>query len=276
MSRFTIEQLKFLKESEDKVEFKRAEQGNLAYDEGNRTKSNERRRCILGYVTALCNEGGGSLVIGMSDSYPHKVVGTKQNEGAIGELESNIYRDTSIRPHIYELYENESSKTGRVLVIEVPARPIGQLFKFEDVALMRVGEELIPMSNEVMLSILQEQDPDFSSTISEELTIEDLDKEAIRIQVLSDLQLIKDEKITFAALILLGKKEKIKEVLPQASIILEYRKSESLIPYDNRQVYCDPFYKMIDTLWHDINLRNDKVDIVEHSYIFNIPFLMRK
>ena len=46
---------------------------------------------------------------------------------------------------------------------------------------MRVGEELIPMSNEVMLSILQEQDPDFSSTISEELTIEDLDKEAIRI-----------------------------------------------------------------------------------------------
>ncbi|WP_454999699.1 ATP-binding protein [Capnocytophaga gingivalis] len=292
MSRFTIEQLKFLKESEDKVEFKRAEQGNLAYDGGNRTKSNERRRCILGYVTALCNEGGGSLVIGMSDSYPHKVVGTKQNEGAIGELESNIYRDTSIRPHIYELYENESSKTGRVLVIEVPARPIGQLFKFEDVALMRVGEELIPMSNEVMLSILQEQELDFSFTIGEGLTIDDLDKEAIRIlkqkyatkqknanfltlpdvQVLSDLQLIKDEKVTLAALILLGKKEKIKEILPQASVILEYRKSENLIPYDNRQVYCEPFYKMIDALWHDINLRNDKIDIVEHSYIFNIPF----
>jgi len=181
MSRYTIEQLKFLKESEDKVEFKRAEQGNLAYDGGGKTKPNERRKCILGYVTALCNEKGGALVIGMSDSYPHKVVGTKQNEGTIGELESNIYRDTSIRPHIYELYENESSKTGRVLVIEVPARPIGQLFKFEDVALMRVGEELIPMSDEVMLSILQEQDPDFSSTISEKLTIEDLDKEAIRI-----------------------------------------------------------------------------------------------
>lgn len=135
-----------------------------------------------------------------------------------------------------------------MLVIEVPARPIGQLFKFEDVALMRVGEELIPMSNEVMLSILQEQDPDFSSTISEELTIEDLDKEAIRIlkqkyatkqknpnfltlpdvQVLSDLQLIKDEKVTLAALILLGKKEKIKEILPQASVILEYRKSDPL------------------------------------------------
>jgi len=48
MSRFTIEQLKFLKESEDKVEFKRAEQGNLAYDGGNRTKPNlQDDRCPL-------------------------------------------------------------------------------------------------------------------------------------------------------------------------------------------------------------------------------------
>ena len=292
MKRFTIEQLKYLKESEDKIEFKRAEQGNLAYDGGTRTKPNERRRCILGYVTALCNEGGGSLVIGMSDNYPHKVVGTKQSEDAIGELESNIYRDTQIRPQIYELYEDETLKKGRVLVISVPSRPIGQVFKFEDVPLMRVGEELKPMSNEVFFSILQEQEPDFSATIAEGVSIADLDEEAIKIlrqkyfakhkntnfltlettQVLSDLQLIKGGKVTFAALILLGKKEKIKEFLPQASVILEYRKAENLIAYDNRQIYCEPFYKMIELLWHDINLRNDKIDINENSYIFNIPF----
>ena len=29
---------------------------------------------------------------------------------------------------------------------------------------------------------------------------------------------------------------------------------------------------MIDQLWHDINLRNDKIDVNEGSYIFNIPF----
>ncbi len=292
MKRFTIEQLKYLKESEDKIEFKRAEQGNLAYDGGTRTKPNERRRCILGYVTALCNEGGGSLVIGMSDNYPHKVVGTKQSEDAIGELESNIYRDTQIRPQIYELYEDEVLKRGRVLVITVPSRPIGQVFKFEDVPLMRVGEELKPMSNEVFFNILQEQEPDFSATIVEGVSIADLDEEAVKIlrqkyvakhkntdfltlettQVLSDLQLIKGSKVTFAALILLGKKEKIKEFLPQASVILEYRKAENLIAYDNRQVYCEPFYKMIELLWHDINLRNDKIDINENSYIFNIPF----
>lgn len=292
MKKLTIEQLKIFKESEDKVEFKRAEQGNFAYDGGSRVKPTDRRKCILGYVTALCNEGGGYLVIGMEDAYPHKVVGTKQNEGKLGELESNIYRDTQIRPIIYELYEDEANQKGRVLVIEIPPRPVGKLFRFEDVPLMRVGEELKPMSDEMIFSILQEQEPDFSADICEDATIEDLDEEAIRImkqkyaikqknpsfmtlskeQVLSDLNLVKERKITNAALILVGKQEVLKERLPQASIILEYRKSESLVPYTNRQVYEQPFYKMIDLLWHDIDLRNDKIDVNENSYIFNIPY----
>lgn len=292
MNKLTIEQLKRLKESEDKVEFKRAEQGNFAYDGGSRVKPGDRRKCILGYVSALCNEGGGHLVLGMEDAYPHKVVGTRQSEGCIGDLESDIYRDTQIRPNIYELFEDEGSKKGRVLVIEIPPRPVGKLFRFEDVPLMRVGEELKPMSDEMMFSILQEHEPDFSADICEGLVIEDLDVEAIRIlkqkysfkqknpdfltlpdaQVLSDLNLIKDGKITYAALILVGKQDVLNERLPQASVVLEFRKSESLVPYTNRQLYVQPFYKMIDLLWHDIDLRNDKIDVNENSYIFNIPY----
>lgn len=292
MKKLTIQQLKRLKESEDKVEFKRAEQGNFAYDGGSRVKPSERRKCILGYVTAFCNEGGGYLVLGMEDAYPHKVVGTKQNEGTLGDLESNIYRDTQIRPIIYDLYEDEVNKTGRVVVIEVPPRPVGKLFRFEDVALMRVGEELKPMSDEMIFSILQEHEPDFSADICDSISIDDLDAEAIRIlkqkyatkqknadfltlpdaQVLSDLNLIKNGKMTNAALILVGKQEVLNSRLPQASVILEFRKSESLVPYTNRQIYGQPFYKMIDLLWHDIDLRNDKIDVNENSYIFNIPY----
>lgn len=37
MAKLTIEQLKKYKESEDKVEFKKAEQGNFAYDGGSWT-----------------------------------------------------------------------------------------------------------------------------------------------------------------------------------------------------------------------------------------------
>lgn len=289
---WSIEQLKYCKESEDKVEFKKGEHGNVAYDGGSRLKPSERRRCILGYVTALCNEKGGSLVIGMEDKYPHKVVGTRQNENSTGELEANIYRDTGIRPKIYELYEDEAEKKGRVLVIDVPSRPAGTVFKFEDVPLMRVGEELKPMSDEVYLSIIQENEPDFSQQICRDATLDELDPDALSVlkgkyarkqnnpifltlsnrQILSDLQLITDEGVTNAAVILLGKEDFIKRVYPQASVMLEYRHSKSQITFDNRISYSQPFFIMIDKLWHDIDLRNGKFQIKEGPYIFDVPY----
>lgn len=289
---WSIEQLKYCKESEDKVEFKKGEHGNVAYDGGSRLKPSERRRCILGYVTALCNEKGGSLVIGMEDKYPHKIVGTRQNENSTGELEANIYRDTGIRPKIYELYEDEAEKKGRVLVIDVPSRPAGTVFKFEDVPLMRVGEELKPMSDEVYLSIIQENEPDFSQQICRDATLDELDPDALSVlkekyakkqnnpifltlsnrQILSDLQLITDEGVTNAAVILLGKENFIKRVYPQASVMLEYRHSESQITFDNRISYSQPFFIMIDRLWHDIDLRNGKFQIKEGPYIFDVPY----
>ncbi len=90
------------RESEDKVEFKRGEQGNVAYDGGTKAKPADRRRCILGYVVALCNERGGSLVIGMDDRYPHKVVGTRQSENATGTRAGTRYQLT-------DSYKNENA-----------------------------------------------------------------------------------------------------------------------------------------------------------------------
>lgn len=284
----TIDKLKKLKESEDKVEFKKGEGGHISYNSGNKVNPKDRRRCILGYIIALCNEKGGYLVIGMTDNYPHEVVGTNQNLGTIGELESNIYRDTEIRPIIYELYENEK----RVLVIEVPSRPAGKIFKFEDVALMRVGEELKPMSDEVYLKIINEQEPDFSQQICEDLQISDLDQKAISIlkekyalkqnnpnfktlsdnQLLSDLELLKNGRLTNAALILLAKKEVLNQRLPQAAVMLEYRNSENQIPFDNRIPFSQPFFILIDELWTTINLRNGSFPIQDGAYIFSIPF----
>ena len=284
----TIQELKRFKESEDKVEFKKGEGGNISYNGGSKVNPSDRRRCILGYVTALCNEKGGYLVIGMTDNYPHKVVGTNQNLDSIGDLEANIYRDTGIRPKIYELFEDIK----RVLVIEVPSRPIGKVFKFEDVPLMRVGEELKPMSDEVYLDILQEQDSDFSCQICNDLTIDDLDFDAINIlkekysikqnnsrfknlsedQILSDLDLSYKGKLTYAALILLGKESAIKQRLPQSAVMLEYRNLENQIPFDNRIVFSKPFFTLIEELWNTINLRNGSFPIQDGAYIFNVPY----
>lgn len=290
--RWTIEQLGKARESEDKVEFKRGAGGNFSYDGGTRVKPSERRRCVLGYVTALCNENGGTLVIGMEDSYPHRVVGTSQALNGLGKLEADIYRDTDIRVEIHELYENPIAHTGRVVVIDVPPRPIGKVYKFEDVALMRVGEELKPMSEERYRKIIQEQEPDFSQQICEGASIDDLDDVAIgvmrkkyaikqknemflrldKMQILTDLDLVVDGRVTNGAIILVGKETALKRLMPQAAVMLEYRNAESQIHFDNRVAYRKPFFLMIDELWHDINLRNGSFPVREGPYIFNVPY----
>lgn len=226
-------------------------------------------------------------MIGMHDKYPHKVVGTKQCEGEMGDLEARIYRDTGIRTCIYELFE----ETKRVLVIEIPCRPSGKVYKFEDVTLMRVGEELKPMSDEVYLRILQEQEPDFSQQICDGLCLDDLDEEALSVlkdkyaikqnnprfrtlstaQILTDLDLSVKGKLTNAALVLLGKEAAIRKYLPQGAVMLEYRNTESQIHFDNRYSFIKPFFLLIDELWRMINLRNGSVPIQEGAYIFNIP-----
>ena len=288
--RYTIPELAQMRESEDHIEFKKGEGGNVSYNGKGKDKPNERRRCILGYVAALCNEGGGRIVIGMHDKHPHVVTGTSQCENGLGQLESDIYRDMGIRPDVYELFEDVTGK--RVLVIEVPAHPIGKVFKFEDVALMRVGEELKPMSDAMYLKILQESEPDFSEQYCDEASFQDLDPTAIRIlkekyakkqknpsftslddrQALSDLHLILGEKVTNAAVLLVGKEEFLNKVFPQAKVMLEYRGTEAQINFDNRIPFGQPFFILIDELWKTINLRNGAIPVREGSYIFDIPF----
>ena len=94
-----IEDLKNLKESEDKVEFKEAKY-NFSWAGGKHTDQTERRKCYLGYVVALANEGGGMLVMGMKDDIPHEVVGTNFAEGKTGNLINETYARLGIRVKI--------------------------------------------------------------------------------------------------------------------------------------------------------------------------------
>jgi ATP-dependent DNA helicase RecG len=285
----TIEELRYLIESEDRVEFKEAKGGNYSFNGSNHVDPKRRRRCILGYVTAIANEGGGYLIFGVKDKYPHEIVGTQQSNRSEGQLESNIYNHTGIRVSTESLYDEEKR---RILVIKIPCRPIGKVYKFEDVPLMRIGEELKPMSDEMYLKILQEQEPDFSQQICKGATIDDLDPNAIQAlkekyarkqnnsqfltlknhQILNDLDLIYKNKVTNAAIILLGKNETIKKNIPQASVILEYRKNEHQISFDQRNYFQEPYFIMIDKLWDQINLRNGIIPVQNGPYIFDIPY----
>lgn len=287
--RYTLEQLKQLRESEDKVEFKKA-QTNFSFDGGTHTDQAKRRKCFLGYIVALCNEKGGTLVFGMSDDHPHAVVGSDFYAGRIGILEDKVYQRLEIRVHIEELFDENGL---RVLVTHIPSRPVGKIMKFEGVGLMRTGDSLRIMSDDETLAILTEQESDFSAKICNGLTLGDLDPKAIATlkekyadkqknptfttqtdeQALIDLDLLDNGQLTYAALILLGKPEKIKEYLPQCAIHLEYRENAANISFDNRTPFRSPYFLLIDELWKIINVRNRNKPIQLGSYIIDIPEL---
>ena len=283
-----IEDLKQLRESEDHIEFKEAKR-NYPFAGGKHVDPKERRRCVLGYIVALANEKGGRLVLGMADKMPHTVVGSDFAQDKVGELTDEIYERLGIRIEATELYEDGK----RVLVLSVPSRPIGRLLRFEGVPLMRTGESLREMSDAEIFRILSEQEPDFSAKICEGLTIGDLDKEAIAEmksqyarkqenplfrtypdeQVLSDLDLLKDGKLNYAALILLGKPEAIRKYLPQNNIVVEFRMYHSMIQYTARKEFQLPLFIAIDKVWDYINqpASNPLLHYNDGPYIFDIP-----
>jgi ATP-dependent DNA helicase RecG len=276
----TIEEIKALSESEDKVEFKEAKT-QVSYNSG--------RNSVLGYSVALANENGGRLILGVKEnkSGPHQIVSSNAWKGREGKLEEDIYKDLHIRVRTEVLHEG----TNRVLVIHIPSRPIGKVLKFEDVPLMRVGENLVAMSDEQLMKILQEQEPDFSAKICEGLTIADLDSDAIERmkekysikqknaafrslnteQVLSDLRLMVNARLTYAALLLLGKQSVIQRLLPQAGVTWEFRFSEGQINHDFRENACLPLFMGIDHIWSVINGKNGHIQIREGAYISDLP-----
>lgn len=237
---------------------------------------------------ALANENGGYLVFGVRESSPHKICGSVAWEGLEGKLVQDIYRDLKIRVQTEVLFENGK----RVLILKIPSRPIGKPLYFEDVALMRVGESLTRMSDEMYLSIIQGQEPDFSAKICEGLSLSDLNDTALAKmkrmyadrqsneaflqisdeQMISDLKLSINGKLTFAALILLGKAEKIDQYLPQSRIVWEFRNTETQIHYDRREVVEAPFLLGIDTAWElvDQPTLNLNHPLQLGPYIYNI------
>jgi len=284
----TIQELKKLRETEDKVEFKEAKR-NFNFAGGSHADPTERRKCVLGYTVALANEGGGLLVLGMKDNHPHEVVGTAFAEGKIGKMEDEIYERLDIRVKIEELFENEK----RVLVFKIPSRPIGSPLNFEGVPLMRIGDSMRVMSNDELFRILSERAPDFSATICEGLTFDDLDPEAITVmkeryavkqenpvfetlpdkQVLTDLGLVENGKYNYAALILLGKSNALRKYLSNAEVIIEYRLDHSMITYTARKNFQEALFTVMDKIWAYINQpASNPLLHVQHKFtIFDIP-----
>lgn len=169
-------------------------------------------------------------MLGMTDSFPHTVSGSDFATGKIGEMTDEIYTRLHIRVRMEELYEGGK----RILLIHIPTRPVGKMLKFEGVPLMRIGGSLRKMSDEEMLEILQEQEPDFSAKICPRLTIEDLHKDAI--EKMRDAYVGKQQNPAFLTL-------PLEEV-------------------------CDPLFIAIDSIWQLISDKNAVIQMPQNAYIF--------
>ncbi len=111
---------------------------------------------LLRYCVALANEGGGLLVLGVSDCPPRRVVGTRAFM-ELGIIKSRIVEALRIRVNIGEIQHPD----GRVLVFEVPSRPAGTALSYEGSYLMRAGEDLRPMTEDMLRRIFDEGRPQF-------------------------------------------------------------------------------------------------------------------
>lgn len=237
------------------------------------------------YACALANRGGGRIVFGITDERPRQVVGSQafeQPEKTRQSLLNHLGVNVS--------FELVNSNGLRVLVFTIASRPIGLPIQFKGISWWRHGESLVPMPADVLRSIYSESGHDFSADVCPRATIDDLDFKAFERfrkkwikksgsdrlsslsveQALKDCEAITDEGVTYAALILFGKKPSLSKFLGQSEIVFEYRSSEASGPAQQREEFRDAFFNIYDRIWELINLRNNKQHYQDGLFVFDI------
>ena len=99
---------------------------------------------LVDYCVALANEGGGKIILGVTDRRPRQIVGTAAFDEP-GRTEAGLHQRLSHRIPVEELLLPQ----GRVLVVHVPSRLPGTAWQFEGRYLKRAGDDLAPLGGTV-------------------------------------------------------------------------------------------------------------------------------
>lgn len=133
-------------------------------------KTQYDREKLLKYCVAFANECGGHFILGVSDKSPRKVVGTSAFLNT-GEIKSYILEKLHFRVEIHELMHAD----GRVLVFDIPSRPVGQPQHLDGAYLMRSGEDLVAMTSDQLRRIFSEKESDwFTQEAKSDLSSEEV------------------------------------------------------------------------------------------------------
>ena len=196
------------------------------------------------YFSAISNEANlknqqyGWLILGVSEAKEKHIVGTNFKAGKndlLQKFKYEISQDITDRMsymNIIELYPVVNGEKKRVLMFMIPAAAIGIPTQWKNVSYARNGESTVVLSQQKIDLIRAQERRDWSKQFAEDATFDDLDETAIaeakenykkkmnrphitvEIDSIKDdrdflrkLKLMRGDKVTNAAIVLLGKPE---------------------------------------------------------------------
>lgn len=234
------------------------------------------------YFSALSNEANlhgkpcAWLIFGVWDK-KHQITGTnyKNDEASLHKLKHDLAQqvtDGMTFRNIHELtVENK-----RILMFEIPAAPRNIVVKFKGVPYARDGESLVTLNQDKSDAIrFQSPHPDWSAELVESATIEDLDELALataRImfkkvhastipasevdewtteEFLGHSEMMRDGKLTRAAILLLGRPVALQKIHPaNAQITWIWRdKDGEVVDYEH---FTIPYILSVDKIFGKI------------------------
>lgn len=241
---------------------------------------------LVKYCCAFANEGGGHIILGVSDQHPRRVVGS-QAFSDLQRTKLGLIERLRLRIDAWELQHGD----GRVLVFSVPSRPIAVPIEYNGAYWMRGGESLVPMTSDQLKRIFEEAQPDFSAQVCATATLADLEPAAIAEfrrrwaakarrdeiagfsdqRLLQDAELLVDDGVTYAALVLLASHRALGRHLAQSELIFEYRNDEASISSQLRHDFRRAFFLIFEDLWTLIDARNDRYSYQEGLFRYDLP-----
>ncbi|MEO8028981.1 MAG: ATP-binding protein, partial [Bryobacteraceae bacterium] len=123
---------------------------------------------LVRYCSALANEGGGTMILGVTDKRPRTVVGSSAYPEP-GQTVSQLAEKLHLRIGWAELLH----PLGRVLVFDVPPHPVGVPIHADGAYYARSGDSLGPLRPGELKKIFDEAGPDYSAEFHPSATLAD-------------------------------------------------------------------------------------------------------
>jgi ATP-dependent DNA helicase RecG len=141
-----IEELERLMQAPKEIEGLEFKAARTAFDGGR----------LMDYCVGIANDGGGKLILGVTNALPREVVGTT----AVNDTQE-MQKKVLDKLHFEVKIEEVPHPKGRVVICHIPPRPPGTAVHHDGRYWMRSGEELRAMSPDRLREIFNEGKPDW-------------------------------------------------------------------------------------------------------------------